>query len=70
MNKLAYNRKEAAEAIGVSTGTLANWALQKRGPKFYRRGRRAFYLTEDLLVWLKAHPVLTIDSCDNDRSAY
>lgn len=52
----------AAEWYGLDVGTLANDRYHKRGPKYFRCGRRVFYLVEDLEAWLLRNPVLTIDS--------
>jgi helix-turn-helix protein len=43
-------REAAAEALGCSPGTLANWAVAGIGPKAFkvRPGRRVYYLAEDV----------------------
>ncbi|NLE25207.1 MAG: helix-turn-helix domain-containing protein [Clostridiaceae bacterium] len=53
---------QAAEIYGLSVGTLANLRCQKRGPKFFRCGRKVLYKTDDFEKWLLSNPVLTIDS--------
>lgn len=59
--------KEAAEIYGLSVGTLANDRYHKRGPKYFRCGRKVLYLVEDLEAWVLRNPVQTIDSinCNN-----
>lgn len=53
---------QAAEIYGLSVGTLANLRSQKRGPKYFRCGRKILYKIEDFEKWLLSNPVLTIDS--------
>ncbi len=36
----------------VSSGTLANLNSKGLGPKFIKRGRKIFYLRDDILRWL------------------
>jgi hypothetical protein len=45
-----------------SEGTLANWRMQGRGPRFYRVGRKIVYKPEDIEAFLFQNPVHTIDS--------
>ena len=52
----------AAKIYGLDVGTLANDRCRKRGPRYFRCGRRVFYRVEDLEAWLFRNPVLTIDS--------
>ena len=58
---------EAAKIYGLNTGSLANLRSQRRGPKFYKVGRKILYDTKDLETWLKRQPVLTVDSVDDER---
>lgn len=55
-------RRDIAIRYGLSEGTLSNLAWLKRGPRFYKRGRRAIYFFDDVEKWLKEEAVLTIDS--------
>ena len=43
---------EAAERLGVTLPTLANWRWKGEGPPFCRVGRRVRYRLVDLAVWL------------------
>jgi hypothetical protein len=43
-------------------GTLANLRSKKRGPRFFKLGRKVVYRPEDIEAFLFQHPVLTIDS--------
>jgi hypothetical protein len=52
-------RAEAATYLRRSTGTLANWAAQRKGPVYYRQEDGAVvYAVEDLGDWLSAQRVL------------
>lgn len=44
--------KQAAQFIGRSAGTLANWRTQAKGPPYKRRGGRIYYDERDLRLWL------------------
>lgn len=57
------NRKEAAEYIGVTEGTLANWDCTKRYeiPK-YKIGRLVKYRKADLDKWLETRKVCCIEN--------
>jgi predicted DNA-binding transcriptional regulator AlpA len=46
-------RDQAAALIGVSPGTLRNWATQKRGPRFVRHGKNAMYPADEVAAWLQ-----------------
>ena len=46
-------RAEAAALIGVSPGTLRNWASQKRGPRYVRHGKQAFYPADEVAAWMQ-----------------
>ena len=47
-----------------SQGSLANLRLQKRGPRFFKVGRKVVYRVEDIEAYLFAAPVLTRDSVE------
>ena len=49
----------ASQIYGVNVGTLANLRSQRRGPKYYKVGRRVVYKVEDFEKWLTSEPVLT-----------
>jgi len=42
---------------GLSSRTLANWATEGRGPKYYRQGRNAWYIIEEVQEFLTENPV-------------
>ena len=45
---------EAANELGVTRGTLANWRWRHYGPPFLRVGRRVQYLAADINDWQMA----------------
>lgn len=53
---------EVEERYSISKGTLANWRSAKRGPKYYKVGRKALYDVNDLEDFFLHNPVETIDS--------
>lgn len=46
--------KDAALALGVTVGTLANWRVRGCGPQFVRIGGKIGYRDEDLEAFIKA----------------
>lgn len=56
--------QEICEIYGLDVGTLANLRTQRRGPKFFKVGRRVFYFLSDVEAWLRRNPVLTTDSVE------
>lgn len=54
-NDTKFNRQEAAEYLGVTTQTLRNWELERRGPRFTRIGKwRLWYWQSDLDAFIAA----------------
>lgn len=52
------SRRDAAAFLGVTTGTLARWAVQGKGPRYARSGKtrgKVWYSVADLAAWLEAH---------------
>jgi excisionase family DNA binding protein len=47
------NREDAAAYLGVSPGTLARWASNGEGPRYYRLGRSTKYLPHDLDAFIE-----------------
>ena len=41
-------RQSAADALGYSPGTLANWATDGIGPRIYRSRGKVFYLASEV----------------------
>jgi hypothetical protein len=44
--------KEAARIIGVAPKTLCMWRLAKKGPPYYARVGRIYYIRTDVSDWL------------------
>lgn len=44
-------RAEVAERLRVPEKTLAQWASQRRGPKYARFGRHCRYRLSDVIAW-------------------
>lgn len=55
-------RSEAATFLGLTPGTLANWASAGRGPAFHRVGGRVLYARTELLRFVNAGLVETADA--------
>jgi excisionase family DNA binding protein len=50
-------REEAADVLGVSRQTLANWAVDGAGPRFVKIGTNARYRAQDLEAYIEANLV-------------
>ncbi|WP_338101388.1 helix-turn-helix transcriptional regulator [Mycolicibacter arupensis] len=44
-------RKQLADRWEMSPRTLENWAVEGKGPRFCRFGRRVLYRLEDVLAY-------------------
>jgi excisionase family DNA binding protein len=51
------NRLEAAEYLGTTYNTLTVWASQKKGPPFYKTGKKCLYRVADLDIFLESRRV-------------
>ena len=47
----------AARILTIDPDTLEIWRQQRKGPKFRRVGNRVVYAVDDLVAWMKAHPL-------------
>jgi predicted DNA-binding transcriptional regulator AlpA len=47
--------RQAAPLVGVSAGTLDNWRVVGRGPRFIKAGRKVVYDPADIAAWKAAH---------------
>lgn len=54
----------AASRYSLNVNTLANLRYRREGPKYFKRGRSAFYRIDDFEAWLFATPILTKDSLE------
>lgn len=63
IQKKALSAADVEAIYGIPTGTLANMRCQKRGPRFFKIGRKkVVYFPEDVEPWLRSCPIETIDS--------
>lgn len=44
--------KDAALYVGFNDGTLANWRITGKGPRFIKKNNRIFYYRKDLDEWM------------------
>lgn len=51
------DRWQAAKYLGNTYNTLTVWASQKKGPPFYKPGKRALYKVVDLDAFLESRRV-------------
>lgn len=59
-SKLLLTPKEAAEFLGIPSGTLAQWRSQRRGPPYIKLEERLVrYRCSDLEEYLSGHLVDT-----------
>jgi len=63
----ALSSKDAIERYPVlgCEGSLANMRCKKRGPKFFKAGRKVVYRPCDIEAFLFQNPVQTIDSVES-----
>lgn len=54
--RLSVKPSTAAEMLGLSRGTLANWRVEGRGPRYIKSGKHVLYRVCDLEAWLEAQP--------------
>lgn len=47
------SRREVAAYLRVPEATLARWAYERKGPRFFRVGRHTRYRFEDVVGWLE-----------------
>lgn len=64
MKKKFLTTKEVSERTGIPCGTLHNLAYQRKGPPFYKVGRKRFYEIETVDQFIKLNPVLTTESIE------
>jgi len=68
LTRKVISSREAAMLYGFSEGTLANLRCGRKGPKFYKRGRKVLYLITDFEQWLTECPIETMDSIEGRGS--
>lgn len=60
---------QAAEILGLKSGTLEVWRSKGRGPRFRKIGRKVFYNTNDLEEFANMNIVETVDSFSMRKGA-
>ena len=54
---------EVERIFGVPRGSLANLRWMRKGPRYYKVGRRrVMYRLVDVKEWIESSPVQTLDS--------
>ena len=53
-----FSSKELAERWHISTRTLCNWRVQKRGPKFVKYGWAVLYPEKEITGYERRFPLL------------
>lgn len=56
--RLTVKPTAAAEMLGLSRGTLANWRTEGRGPRYIKSGKQVLYRVSDIEAWLDAQPTV------------
>lgn len=51
------DENETARQLGVAVSTLQSWRVARKGPAFYRFGRRILYSVEETATWAKSRRV-------------
>jgi hypothetical protein len=51
MGSKRLSEAQAAEKLGVTKATLANWRWRKYGPPYLKIGRRIEYVDGDITAW-------------------
>lgn len=57
-----FSPRRASEIYGMSEGALANLRHHRRGPKYFKVGRKVFYRQQDLDFFWGSNPIETRDS--------
>lgn len=63
-----YQANDPALAVLGTYSTLAQWRMQKIGPRFHKFGKRVLYSGKDLNDWLAANRVETADPATRIRA--
>lgn len=57
LQELFLTAKQAANLTGFTVEGLRKWRREKRGPRYYKVGRRVLYDKADLVEFITRHPV-------------
>lgn len=63
-HRVTIDPDEAVAIYGVNKGTLANLRNKKKGPPYFRLGRKVLYKVTDFEKWLFSTPVKTMESVE------
>jgi hypothetical protein len=58
---------EIAEIFSLNVNTLANLRAQKRGPVFFKAGKKILYSIQEVEQWLVSRKRKTVDEHFSDR---
>ena len=61
---------DAAEKIGVTVGTLANWRWRGTGPAYYQVGGIIRYADDEIDGWMAAGRQVTADDIGANAEAH
>jgi excisionase family DNA binding protein len=64
-SKITLTVDEAVERFGIPKGTLNNLRSARKGPRYYKVGKRILYRVDDFQKWIFSNPVLTTDHIKN-----
>jgi hypothetical protein len=53
--KEMWDTRLAAPVVGVAVGTMENWRIAGRGPRFIKAGRKVVYDPDDIEAWKEAN---------------
>jgi predicted DNA-binding transcriptional regulator AlpA len=53
--------EQLAEQTGISSKTWANWRSQKKGPRYYKIGKKVFYKMADIDRFIDGGLMVTIE---------
>ena len=56
-HKRLLSTPAAARFLAIGSGTLANWRLDNKGPKYLRAGRKILYDIRDLNEWIETQKI-------------
>lgn len=62
MTDRVFSTEQLAERYGVTELTLTDWRYHRRGPRWFKAGKRVFYREEAVLAWEKEQEALQQES--------
>ncbi|MFW9872341.1 MAG: helix-turn-helix transcriptional regulator [Candidatus Thorarchaeota archaeon] len=68
IKKISGTPQEVEKVFGLDAGTLANWRMEGKGPKYRKIGpRKTIYIFSEVKEWLDYHMIRTSDSVEIDN---